>query len=139
MDFYEFRSRDLARLDDALEELAHRVIGAAIEVHEHLGAGLPECDYRDALSHELGLRGIPVAREYPVPILYKGKEVGFSRLDLLVADVLIVELKSVECLGAVHRGQCITYLKATGLQLALLINFNVSALKDGIKRVVNKR
>jgi GxxExxY protein len=137
MDFNEFRARDLVRLDPAIEDLAHRVIGAAIEVHEHLGAGLPECVYRDALCHELTLRNIRFSREATVPIIYKGKEVGFTRLDLLVDDLLIVELKSVDALAPIHRDQCITYLNVTNLKLALLINFNVRFLKDGIKRVIN--
>lgn len=137
MDFNEFRARDVLKLDPAIEDLAHRVIGAAIEVHEHLGAGLPECAYRDALCHELSLRGMRFAREVTMPITYKGKEVGFTRLDLLVDDLLIVELKSVDSLAPLHRDQCITYLNVTRLKLALLINFNVRILKDGIKRVIN--
>ena len=138
MDFYEFQARDVVKLDPKVEDLAHRVIGAAIEVHEHLGPGLPECVYRDALCHELALRGIPFAREVPIPIIYKNKEVGFTRLDLLVDDLLIIELKSAASLATIHRDQCITYLNVAHLTLALLMNFNVRYLKDGIRRVINK-
>jgi GxxExxY protein len=137
MDVFEFRGRDNSRVDPAVEDLAHRVIGAAIEVHEELGPGLPEGAYREALYHELGLRGVDCVRESPVPIYYKGKLVGEGRIDLLVCGQLVIELKAVETLSPVHRDQCISYLKATKLSLALLINFNVQYLKDGIKRVVN--
>ncbi|HZZ43346.1 MAG TPA: GxxExxY protein [Tepidisphaeraceae bacterium] len=137
MDVFDFHRRNESRVDPAIEDLAHRVIGAAIEVHEELGPGLPESVYREAIHHELGLRGIECVREFPVPIYYKGKLVGEGRLDLLVCGKLIIELKAVESLSAVHRDQCISYLKATKLPLALLINFNVQYLKDGIKRVIN--
>lgn len=137
MSFYEIRDRDSRRLDDSLEELAHSVIGAAIEVHRHLGAGLPENSYRDALSHEFDLRAIPHQREFPVDILYKNKCVGRGRIDLLVGGKLIVELKVVEQITALHRAQVISYLKITKLQLAIIINFNVEVLKSGLKRIIN--
>ena len=137
MDFFEMRAKPEVRADDIVEKLATETIGAAIEVHRHLGPGLPEDVYREALVHELQLRGIECRREVPVPIYYKGKLVGQGRLDVLVGACLIVELKVVESLNPVHRAQAISYLQATKLQLALLINFNVAILKDGIKRVIN--
>ena len=122
--------------DTRLDELAHRAIGAAIEVHRHLGPGYLESVYEEALAVELGNRKIPFSRQPEITVSYKGNEIGKSRLDLLVDDRLIVELKTVEQLMPVHSAQVISYLKASGLQLGLLINFNVAVLKQGIKRVV---
>jgi len=122
--------------DSALDELAHEVIGAAIEVHRILGPGYLESVYEAALAVELKLRGINFERQAPIPILYKGAVIGEGRLDLLVQGKLIVEIKSIEMLAPVHKAQVISYLKATRCRLALLINFNVAILKDGIKRVI---
>jgi GxxExxY protein len=119
------------------DELANIVIGAAIEVHTHLGPGFPESVYRESLIHELVLRGLAVAREAPVEVIYKGKRVGQGRIDILVDDELIVELKTVEAINDVHMGQVISYLKATGKTLGLIVNFKVAAIRDkAIKRVV---
>jgi GxxExxY protein len=118
------------------DELARAVIGAAMEVHTILGAGFLESTYEQALAIELGLREIPFQRQWPIALQYKGQLVGEARLDFLVGDRLIVELKAVDHLHPIHQAQVINYLKATGFQLALLINFNVEALRDGIKRVV---
>ena len=137
MDVFQFRGRAESRVAAAIEDLAHEVIGAAIEVHRHLGPGLPECVYKKALSHELHLRGIPHICEQPVDIFYKGVPVGDGRVDILVDDKLVLELKSVEALAPAHREQARAYLVVTKLPLALLINFNVPILKDGIKRVIN--
>jgi GxxExxY protein len=112
------------------------VIGAAIEVHRHLGPGLLETVYERALVVELGLRGIPIRRQVVVPIRYKGHSVGDPCIDLVVADELVVELKAVEHLSELHRAQVISYLKVAGLHLGLLINFNATLLKTGIRRVV---
>ena len=139
MDFFDFRNREESGVDRETEDLAQQVIGAAIEVHRILSPGLPEAAYREALSYELTLRHIAHTCEAPVPVNYKGKLVGEGRLDILVGGRLILELKAVEALSEVHRAQCIAYLGATGLQLALLINFNVMILKDGIRRVVSSR
>ena len=119
-----------------LDELAQSVIGAAIEVHCHLGPGYLEGVYKEALAIELELRGIPFERQVPVSLDYKGHRVGEGRLDFLVGKELLVELKAVEALVPVHKAQVISYLKATGLHLGLLVNFNVSVLKGGIRRVV---
>ncbi len=137
MDFVSFRNRDESRVDDETEELARQVIGAAIEVHREFGPGLPESAYKKALSRELTLRQIPHQCEYPVPIVYKGTPVGDTFIDILVGGRLILELKAIESLGPVHRAQAVTYLKLTKLKLALLINFNVPVLREGLRRVVN--
>ena len=136
---YDFRGRDTSDVDPVTEDFAHRVIGAAIEFHANLGAGLPETVYRRALMHELQLRGLSCDTEVPVPVHYKGVLVGKGRLDLLVERRLIVEIKVVEALTPTHRAQVIAYLQAPNLQLCLLINFNVTVLHDGIKRVVKTR
>ena len=120
-----------------IDAWARAVIGAAIEVHSLLGPGLLEALYEEALCVEMRIRNIPFARQVPVPMTYKGREIGQGRLDVLVADLLVVELKTVETLAPVHMAQVLSYLRATGHELGLLINFNVSTLKQGgIKRVV---
>ncbi len=120
-----------ARVDD----LAYRVIGAAIEVHRQLGAGLLTAAYQIALQHELQLQGIAVKRQVPIPVAYKGHVVGEHRLSFLVEDELIVEIK-IEPPSELHRAQLVSALQAARLELGLLINFNVALLKDGIRRVV---
>lgn len=137
VDFFEYREKRETSGDPQIEELAFKVIGAAIEVHRIIGPGLNESVYRRALSHELDLLHVPHACEFPVPVYYKGLLVGEGRMDLLVDQKLIVELKCVDRLNDVHRAQTISYLRATGFSLALLINFNVAVLKDGIKRIIN--
>ncbi|HJX17116.1 MAG TPA: GxxExxY protein [Acidiferrobacterales bacterium] len=119
-----------------LDNLTNSVIGAAIEVHKHLGPGYLESVYEEALGIELTERGIPYRRQHPVSVSYKEKTVGEGKLDVLVADKLIVELKAVEALLPVHKAQVISYLKATRFHLGLLINFNVSVLRDGIQRII---
>lgn len=122
--------------DRELDRLAHRVIGAAIEVHRQLGPGLLEPVYEKALCIEFELRGIPFRRQSGVGITYKGRPIGKGKLDLLVGERLIVELKAVERLAPIHSAQLISYLRMTNRMLGLLINFNVPVLKEGIKRVV---
>ncbi|WP_025321611.1 GxxExxY protein [Deferrisoma camini] len=119
-----------------LNRLTEAVIGAAIEVHRHLGPGYLESVYEEALGIELDLRGIPHQRQVPVSVDYKGRSVGEGRLDLLVGDRLVVELKAVEALAPIHHAQVISYLKATGSPVGLLLNFNVPSMKEGIRRVV---
>ena len=122
---------------EKIDPVSEFVIGAAIEVHCHLGPGLLESIYEGALVHELALRGIPFTHQVRVPVYYKGHLVGDDlRLDLLVQDSLIVELKSVEQLTPVHDAQLLTYLKLTSKRTGLLINFNVRLLRDGLKRLV---
>jgi GxxExxY protein len=137
MNFYEFRERGNSGVDEATENLAQAVIGAAIEVHRHVKPGMPENCHKLALSHELTLLGIAHQKEVAVPILYKGVRVGEGFIDILVEGKLVLELKAVESLNDVHRAQVIGYLQAMNLQLGLLINFNVIKLAQGIKRVIN--
>lgn len=119
-------------------ELSQRVIGAAIEVHRALGPGLLESAYQNCLCRELQLRQIPFVSEQALPLEYKGLnlECGY-RMDILVGGLLIVELKSVEKIQPVHEVQLLTYLRLTNLWLGLLMNFNVTILKEGIRRIVN--
>lgn len=119
-----------------VDALAHAVIGAAIEVHRHLGPGYLEAVYEEALAIEFHLLGIKAARQPPVSVQYKGHAVGNGRLDFLVGGLLVVELKTVDALGPIHKAQVLSYLRATGLSLGLLINFNVPVLKDGIQRII---
>ncbi|WP_414564886.1 MULTISPECIES: GxxExxY protein [unclassified Anabaena] len=119
-----------------VDRLAYAVIGAAIEVHQLLGPGFLEEVYQEALIIELFRRGIPHEVEKWVTVNYKGNEVGKGRLDFLIANCLIVELKAVQNLTPVHEAQVLSYLKMTKHPLALLINFNVPLLKDGIKRII---
>jgi GxxExxY protein len=119
-------------------DLAHEVIGSAIEVHRALGPGLLESAYQNCLVHELGLRGLSVETEVMIPIEYKGLLVGEAyRADLLIENKLIVELKSVESVSDVHKAQLLTYLRLTQRKLGLMINFNTALVKDGILRIVN--
>ena len=122
--------------DTEVDELAYKVIGAAIEVHRVLGPGFLESVYEEALCVELELRGIPYSRQHLVRVNYKDRAVGEARLDLLVNGELVLEIKAVNKLAPIHSAQAISYLKATGHQLGLLINFNVPFLKDAIKRIV---
>ncbi|MDY6897843.1 MAG: GxxExxY protein [Cyanobacteriota bacterium] len=119
-----------------LEQLTYGVIGAAIEVHRVLGAGFLESVYQEALAVEFSQRNIPYLTEFPIAVTYKGHFVGEGRLDFLVDDVLVVELKAVEKLVPKHEAQVISYLKTTQQPLGLLINFNVPILKQGIKRII---
>ena len=120
-------------------KLSGGVIGAAIEVHRFLGPGLLESTYELALEHELRLRGIAVERQEAIALDYKGVRLGDGfRLDLLVDDWLIVEVKAVDSLQPIHEAQLLTYLRLASKRLGLLINFNVAVLKTGIKRIVNE-
>src|SRR5258706_1899879 len=120
-----------------LNALTNAIIGAAIEVHRGLGAGLLESLYENALAHEFLLRKIPFTRQVAITVMYKQQIIGETRLDFLVDAKVIVEIKSVEVLNKVHTAQLICYLKITGHKLGLLINFNVPVLKDGIRRIAN--
>ena len=122
--------------DSSLDQLAHAVIGAAIDVHREIGPGFLESVYQNALCYELGLRHIVYEAQALTPITYKGYPVGEGSIDVLVERRLIVELKAVEAFEAIHQAQVISYLKAMRLSLGLLINFNMPILKDGIRRVV---
>ena len=119
--------------------LSGEIIGAAIEVHRLLGPGLLESAYELALERELVLRSMSVERQKAVPLEYKGIALGDGfRLDLLVNDQLVVEIKSVESLMLIHEAQLLTYLRLADKRLGLLINFNEKVIKEGVKRVVNR-
>lgn len=119
-------------------QITDRVIGAAIEVHRHLGPGLLEAAYEECMCYELKHSGLHFTRQASVPVVYKGLKLncGF-RLDLLVEDLVVVEIKAVESVLPVHEAQLLTYLKILDKTVGLLINFNEPALKTGIRRVVN--
>jgi len=118
-------------------ELTHQIIGAAIEVHRLLGPGLLESAYEECLAHELTLRNIKYRRQVPVPVVYKGikLECGY-RMDLVVEESVVLELKSIEAIAPVHEATVLTYLRLSDKRLGLLINFNVSMLTDGVRRFV---
>jgi GxxExxY protein len=118
------------------EKLAKQFIDAAIEVHRELGPGYDELIYENALAVELECRGIPFSRQKIIQVFYKGVLVGEGRLDLLLDNELVVELKAVDELNQKHLAQVISYLKATELPLGLLVNFHAALLKNGLKRVV---
>ena len=125
--------------DSQTDELARAVIGAAIQVHRHLGPGYLESIYEEALGVELAEAGLAFERQKEISVDYKGRVIGKQRVDLLVGGRLLVELKAVEALAEIHKAQVISYLKAMQLPLGLLINFNVPVLKAGVQRVVYTR
>jgi GxxExxY protein len=122
--------------DKKIDALTHAVIGAALEVHRHLGPGFLENVYEEALCIELADQGIAFERQKEISVLYKDREIGKHRVDLLIGRLLIVELKTIVEFAEIHKAQVISYLKATRLPLGLLINFNVPILKNGIQRVI---
>ncbi len=119
------------------DELSNRVIGCALEVHRELGPGLLELTYEQCLAHELKLNGIRFELQHPLPVEYKGVRLDCGyRVDVLVEGKLIIELKSVEQIKGIHEAQLLTYMRLAGVKIGLLINFNVTKLKNGIKRFV---
>mgnify|MGYP003681899639 CR=1 FL=1 len=119
-------------------ELTRGIIGAAIEVHRSVGPGLLESVYEECLCRELQLRHIPFERQGELPLVYKDVTLDCGyRIDILVAERVVVELKTVEDLGPLHEAQLLTYLKLGGWQVGLLINFNVPILRDGVRRLVH--
>ena len=121
-----------------INDLTGEVIGAAIEVHKALGPGLLESTYEECLCIELGLRNVPYERQKEIPITYKGINLDYAyRLDVVIPNELIVELKACESLEPIHEAQLLTYLKLSGIKVGLLINFNVPTLKEGIRRLVD--
>jgi GxxExxY protein len=122
-----------------LNSLSSQVIGAAIKVHSALGPGILESAYEACLLHELELRGIKVEAQVSLPINYYGHKIDAGyRIDLLVENSLIIELKAVETIKNIHKTQLLSYLKLSNARLGLLINFNVTLLKDGLYRIVNR-
>lgn len=119
------------------EELTGKIIAAAIDVHRELGPGLLESVYEECLCAELGARGLTFRRQVQVPVAYKGRRLDCDlRIDILVEETVVLELKAVEHLLPVHTAQLITYLKLSGKRVGLLLNFNVPVMKDGIVRKV---
>lgn len=118
------------------KEITSRIISCAIEVHSTLGPGLLESIYEEALVYEFELRSIRYERQKEIELIYKDKKVGKHRVDLLVEDSVIVELKAVESLIPIYEAQLLTYLKALNVKIGLLINFNTTRLKDGLKRMI---
>ena len=118
------------------EGLSEQIIGSALEVHSDLGPGFLESVYENSLVHQLRDDGMAFVHQKRVNIFFKDQHVGYSQLDLLVVDKLVVELKAIDDIAPIHVTQTISYLKATDLQVGLIINFNVRRLKDGIKRVI---
>jgi len=124
-------------MNAAHTELASEIIGAAIEVHKTLGPGLLESVYEKCLTHELLLRNIQVKPQHPLPVEYKSEKLDCGyRLDLLVEDKIIVELKSIDEINNVHQAQLLTYMKLANISHGLIINFNVKLLKQGIKSML---
>jgi len=119
------------------DDLSNRVIGCAIDVHRELGPGLLESTYGQCLAHELKLNGSSFQLQYPQPVEYKGIRLDCGyRTDMLIEDELIVELKAVEEIKGIHEAHLLTYMKLAGIKTGLLMNFNVTKLKNGIKRYV---
>ena len=121
------------------DELSNEIIGAAIEVHRNLGPGLLESAYEECLCYEFVNRGIKYERQKLLPVAYKGTKLDCGyRLDVVVNDLVVLELKAVDQIQPIHSAQLLTYLKLSNLKLGILINFNVTVLKSGIKRIVNE-
>jgi GxxExxY protein len=119
--------------------LSSKIIGAAIEVHKHLGPGLLESSYEECLCKELTLRGLKFEQQKALPIIYKGEKLDCGyRLDIVFENQIIVELKACDRIESIHKAQLLTYLKLSSLKVGLLLNFNTEVMKDGIVRVVNK-
>ncbi|HYE19130.1 MAG TPA: GxxExxY protein [Tepidisphaeraceae bacterium] len=133
---YDDEDPPMVEIPPELNALSHRVIGAAIAVHRELGPGYDEKTYGNALAIEFMRRGISFQREAWIDILYLGEVVGRRRMDFVVEEQLVLENKTVAEITELDRSQAISYLKLTGHKLALLINFNVIILKDGIRRVI---
>jgi GxxExxY protein len=121
-----------------INHLSGNVIGAAIEVHKALGPGLLESAYEECLSYELSDMGIAYQRQKSIPIIYKSKQLDCAyRIDFIVENTIILELKSVSTVDPIHKAQLMTYLKLTKMKLGFILNFNVALMRDGIHRIVN--
>ena len=123
---------------EELDQISNKVIGAAIEVHRILGPGLLESAYEQSLVWELGIRDLQLRRQVVIPVVYKDLRIeeGY-RVDIIVNDAVLLELKCVDALEPIHTAQVLTYLKMTGLKLGMLLNFKVAVMRHGIRRVVN--
>jgi len=123
---------------EELNQITEGIIGAAIEVHKNLGPGLLESAYQAALAYELAQRGFKIEQQRPLPLIYKDVRLDAGyRMDFLVNDKVILEIKSIEDIAPIHEAQLLSYLRLSGCKIGLLINFNVKLLKYGIKRLIN--
>jgi len=123
----------------AINKLSSRIIRAAIEVHKALGPGLLESAYEECICRELSIEGLSLERQKPLAVQYKGIDLDCGyRLDVVVENAIILELKSCDKIEPIHKAQLLTYLRLSGLKLGLLLNFNVPLMRDGIVRIVNK-
>jgi len=122
-----------------INKLSSKIIGAAIEVHKALGPGLLESTYEECLCYEFSLRRISYEKQKPLPVVYKDKQLDCGyRIDVVVENAIILELKACEKIEPIHKAQLLTYLKLSGLKLGLLLNFNVPIMRNGIMRIVNE-
>jgi len=120
-----------------INQLTRLIIGAAIEVHKQLGPGLLESAYEECLAYELIKSGLPIERQKPIPVVYKEIKLDYGyRVDILVNEIVVLELKSVDALAPVHEAQILTYMKFAQKNIGLLVNFNVTVLKNGLRRYV---
>ncbi len=122
--------------DPFSKELGEKIISSAMEVHSQLGPGLLESVYEEAMAHEFALRKIPFVRQKEIRLNYKGKDIGWHRVDFLVGNEVLIELKAVEVLHGIHEAQMVACLRALQARAGLVINFNVERLQDGIRRIV---
>lgn len=121
-----------------LNEISGQIVDAAMRVHTHLGPGLLESAYQACLAYELQQRGLRIALQVPLPVEYEGIRVDAGyRIDMLVEDTILVELKAVDAIHPIHRAQLLSYLRLSGKRVGLIINFNVQHLRDGIVRLIN--
>ncbi|NWF56602.1 MAG: GxxExxY protein [Syntrophaceae bacterium] len=123
--------------DPFSKELVEKIISSAMEVHSQLGPGLLEILYEEAMAHEFALRKLPFVRQKEIRLTYKGKDIGWHRVDFLVENEVLIELKSVQVLHGIHEAQMMACLKALQARAGLLINFNVERLQDGIRKIVS--
>ncbi len=126
-------------VEPKVEQVAHAIIGCAIEVHRGLGPGLLEKLYEDALVYEVGTAGLRVSTQREIVVQYKSIQLRGQRLDLIVEESVIVEIKSIAQLADIHKAQLLSYVRAANVPLGLLLNFNVPILKEGLRRIVNDR
>jgi len=120
-----------------MNDYTQQIIGAAIEVHRHLGPGLLESSYEQCLAHEMSLREVPFRTQVSLPLEYKGMKLDCGyRVDFIVGDETVAELKAVDAILPIHEAQLLTYLRLSGCRVGLLLNFNVPVMKDGVKRMV---
>ena len=118
-----------------INEITRKIIGCAIEVHKHLGPGLLESAYSECMIYELQNSGLRIEAQKPLPVIYKERKLDYGyRIDILVEDTVLIELKSVDAFNPVHEAQILTYMKFAGKKIGLLINFNVTMLRNGLRR-----